>query len=107
MNGYGHFGVTKSWQALKNEIWAYKLHKRVREVVAGCDICRRPKASPHPLPVYQPIISTGPNGLVAMDLCVFQVSDTLSNQEGKHHSATQPSVRTLRDRHRTAEADPY
>lgn len=66
--GYGHFGVTKTWQALKTEIWAYKLHRRVREVVAGCDICQRAKASPHPLPVYQPIIPTGPNDLVAMDL---------------------------------------
>ncbi|GLV31411.1 hypothetical protein CBL_20031 [Carabus blaptoides fortunei] len=33
--GYEQFGVTKTWQALKTEIWAYKLHKRVRETSDG------------------------------------------------------------------------
>lgn len=54
--GYGHFGVTKTWRALNAEISAYKLHKRVREVVADCDTCQRAKASPHPSPTFQPII---------------------------------------------------
>ncbi|GLV31382.1 hypothetical protein CBL_20016 [Carabus blaptoides fortunei] len=54
-----------------------------------------------------PIIPTGPNDLVAMDLCVFQVSDTPSGQEGEHQVCYQPSVTILRDRRRTAEADPH
>ena len=52
----GHFGIRKTLELLKRELWWPRMSQYVKNYVATCDICNRPKLSArHPHGLLQPL----------------------------------------------------
>lgn len=63
----GHFGVYKTWSALRREVWWQNMHRDVKRVLKSCDLCQKTKATVHPKPMLQPILPEGTGDLWSID----------------------------------------
>jgi transposase InsO family protein len=64
---YGHFGVYKTWQALRRDVWFNRMHDQVKQVLRGCQLCQTAKHARLSTPPFESILPDGPNDLVAVD----------------------------------------
>lgn len=64
----GHYGVYKTWSALRHEVWWPNMHSTIKQVLRCCDSCQKSKSSIMPKPPLNPVIPEGKGDLVALDL---------------------------------------
>lgn len=64
----GHYGVYKTWSALRTEVWWTNMYATIKKILRHCDVCQKTKISRMPKPPINPIIPDAKGDLVALDL---------------------------------------
>lgn len=64
----GHFGVYKTWQAIKQDFFWSGMFKDIKKYIKHCDLCQRTKVSLMPKPPIIPIIPDKVNEIISLDL---------------------------------------
>ena len=64
----GHFGVFKTWAALKREVWWQNMHRDVKRLLKSCDLCQRAKVTVLTKPPLSTILPDGPGDLLSVDV---------------------------------------
>lgn len=65
---WGHYGVYKTWDALKRDVWWQNQHRDVKRVVRACQICQKSKVSIIHSPPLESIVTNSPNEIHSLDL---------------------------------------
>lgn len=63
----GHFGVYKTWAALRKDLWFPNLHRRVKGILKNCQLCQSAKLTPAPSPSFEAIIPEEKGDLLSVD----------------------------------------
>lgn len=64
----GHYGVYKTWCAMRRDVWFPQMHSRIKACLKSCNICQMAKPSRMPKPELESILPEGPNELLAVDI---------------------------------------
>lgn len=64
----GHFGKTKTYNSMKEKFYFPKMQKRIRKVVAACDLCQKSKPSKTNRGDLHSVVVEKPGQLVCLDL---------------------------------------
>lgn len=64
----GHFGVYKTWCAMRSDMWWQNMHRDIKKYLASCLVCQKAKSTVLPSAPLQPIIVNAPNEIHSLDL---------------------------------------
>ncbi|KAJ8977624.1 hypothetical protein NQ317_010245, partial [Molorchus minor] len=64
----GHFGVYKTWVALRDKVHFPNMQRTIKKYIKACDICQKAKISILPKPPQKQIIPNGKDDLLAIDV---------------------------------------
>lgn len=64
----GHFGVYKTWTALKHDFFWPNMFRNIKRIIKHCDICQRAKVAPLEKPPLLTVPSSRVNELISLDL---------------------------------------
>lgn len=64
----GHFGVYKTWVALRDEVHFHNMQRTIKKYIKTCDICQKAKISILPNPPQKQIVPESKEDLLAIDV---------------------------------------